>query len=437
MARTTFKNLKAAQMFPFKKRFGLPDAGVDHDFDNDYVMTWANASDTASIPGIGVDSSGNLSVGGQVINGLKRQIVFQVLANAEQGTQAFFVADRPYTITGITEMHGAAATTSGAVTATITKDASGVAPGAGVAVMSSTFNLKATANTVQSATIDAVNPDGSANAAIVLAAGDRLSFLTSTATLTSLLNVEVTVTMIPGGASEIAPYYVKTNGRLITQNFFLANRPMIVTGVYAIWSTAFAAAVTVDITKDTSTNAPGAGTSILLAAMDGTSTANVPLTPALAASAATLRLAAGDRLSVKYSATTTGVGVVIVVTMQPASTIDISYAEDDVAAILSSAIFTADRDYDVWDASATWKTASGTSGTIDFTIESGTTAAGGGTSCLTGTIDATATAETPLHGTLGAKTVIRMIHGDRLSIKFAGTLNGLRGVVANVTLMPR
>jgi hypothetical protein len=237
----------------------------------------------------------------------------------------------------------------------------------------------------------------------------------------------------------LAPYYIKSNSRLASQNFFLANRYMTVVGVYAVWSTAFAAAVTVDVTKDTATNAPGAGTSILTAAMDGTSTINTVLTPALAASAATLKLAPGDRLSVKYSATTTGAGVVIYVVLAPSySLIDISYSVPDAANIATKTIFTADRDYEVYDVSACWKTLSGTSGTIIFTADTGTTAPGGGTGIITGTLDATSAAETPLIGTVQTSPRAKWLSaGDRIAIKFAGTLNGLDGVSANVSLIPR
>ncbi len=440
MARQTFKNLQAAVRRPFKTRFGLGAQIIsDGDMDNNYAMTFSNAADTASVEAIRVDTDNLVRIGGQAIKPLSQQVTFRLFPNAEQAKQCFFIADRACTIMGITEIHAAACTTAGTVTATIFKDSGTVAPGAGATTMTNTFNLKVVANTLQTATLLAVNNDGSPNVGIVLAAGDRLSFVPSTATLTTLAGIQITVTLTPGCKSVLAPYYCKSNTRLLTANFFVANQPMVVTGVYAVWSTAFAAAVTVDITKDTSTNAPGAGTSILLAAMDGTSAINTVLTPALAASSATLALAAGDRLSVKYYATTPGAGVVIYVVMAPLySTINVNYnVPADGADIVSESLFTADRDYEVVDISSTWKTASGTSGVIDYTIDRGTTAPGAGTVCTTATTDATATAETPLVSTPAASRRNRVLSaGDRLGIKVSGTLNGLANVTANATLKP-
>ena len=446
MARQTLKNFQAALKTPFKKRFGMTNSTVntaDHDFDNNYPIVWSDSTDTISVEGIRVDSDSKVRVDHAAVLGERQNVVFEVLANAEQGTQCFFIADRPYVIRAITEIHAVAATTAGTVTGAIYKCTGTQTPAGGSTTMVGTFDMKGAANTLQTATLLAINNDGTPNAGIVLSAGDRLSFVASTATLTSLAGVQVTVTLSPGFKSVLAPYYVKTNGRLAAaQSIFVANRPMTVVAAYACWSTAGTVNATIDVTKDTVTTVPGAGTSIGATAnsIDATGTVNTVNSLTLTATAATLKLAAGDRLSVVLGGTlTTLAGVVVYVVLAPSySRVDVSFSEDDVAAILTSSIFTADRDYEVMDSSASWRVISGTSGTIDFTIDRSTTAPGGGTSALSGAIDATATLNTPVAGALSTSPRAKWLSaGDRLAIKFAGTLNGLRGVVANVTLAPR
>lgn len=85
--------------------------------------------------------------------------------------------------------------------------------------------------------------------------------------------------------------------------FFLASRAYRIKAVRVIWDVAAGGTSTIDIFKDTSTNAIAGGTSILAAALSINSTARTVASPSLAASAATLLLAAGDRLSLKFNHT--------------------------------------------------------------------------------------------------------------------------------------
>lgn len=82
--------------------------------------------------------------------------------------QVFFVAPRAMMVKTISQIHSVAA--GGTSTMTIIKDSGTDAPAAGISLhQSGTFNLNATANTVQTATISTTV------ATTKLAAGDRLS----------------------------------------------------------------------------------------------------------------------------------------------------------------------------------------------------------------------------------------------------------------------
>ena len=95
----------------------------------------------------------------------------------------------------------------------------------------------------------------------------------------------------------------------------MALRVLSVSEVHSTAETS-AATLTLDITKDTSTNAPGAGVSVLSATANLKSAANTVQTPALSATAANLVLAAGDRLSMVPSAAgTQSAGVLVTVHM--------------------------------------------------------------------------------------------------------------------------
>lgn len=82
--------------------------------------------------------------------------------------QAFFVATRALIVKTISEVHATAA--GGASTLTVIKDTGTTAPGSGTSLhQSGSFNLNATANTVQNATV------ATTITTVSLAAGDRLS----------------------------------------------------------------------------------------------------------------------------------------------------------------------------------------------------------------------------------------------------------------------
>lgn len=106
--------------------------------------------------------------------------------------------------------------------------------------------------------------------------------------------------------------------------FYVATRPMEVVAIRQVHSVAGSdgSAVNVQVVKDTGTDAPGAGTNLLTnnsnAGFNLKATANTVQTGTLTSTAATKKLAAGDRLSVDFAGTLTDVaGVVVTATLRP------------------------------------------------------------------------------------------------------------------------
>lgn len=439
MSRTSFKNIKAALAAPFVKRFGiLPNAnGIDAAIDNNYAVKAASTTDTLATDYeiYRYDSANQFQLQRSVRIPDLTTRKFTLATNASLTTQAFWIADQAYTVNSITEIH---ATADGAVlTGTITKCTGTQAPTAGTTLMSGSFDLNGTANTLQTATLTSTLAD------LEIAAGDRLAFVPSGA-VTSLAGVTITLQLAPGNKNETAIYNMALNGDIATQSFFVATRPMIVTGIQEIHSTkgTNGSAVTIDVYKDTSTNAPGAGTAMTTATLSLKSTINTVQSATLATSAATLRLAAGDRLSIKTSGTLTAVaGVVLVVTMQPVyAARNITYTLNANANLVDQTFFTADRPYMITGISEVHAVA-GTNGSavsLQVTADKATDAPGAGTDLLTNNtnvgFDMKGTANTVQVGTLAARGSLFLLAGDRLSVDYAGTLTTLAGVTVTVEL---
>lgn len=94
---------------------------------------------------------------------------------------------------------------------------------------------------------------------------------------------------------------------MVDQFIYVCNRPAIVTDVRLVYATAetTAATLTLQLTKDTGTNAPGAGTDLLGTAFNCKATANTVQVGTLITTLATLTLAQGDRLGLDFSAAAT------------------------------------------------------------------------------------------------------------------------------------
>lgn len=378
---------------------------------------------------------------------------YNVALNAALGTTRFFIADTYYKISAIRYSHKTQGT--GTIGVGVTKDTNGQAAGGGVNLLATTFDAVAIVNnTVTTGTLT------STTANLYLNPGDSLS-VTFPGTVSTLAGVVVEVTLIavnsgislravatlasqnPSTPSNTAAYFVRRQADLSTTPFFLANTDMVITGVYAMYSTAFATGVTIDITKDSSTNAPGAGVSILSAAMKGDGTANALLTPALTATTTRLTMAAGDRLSVKYSATTTGTGVCIVVVFAPLyNRIEQSFflgpnAQQQVA----QNFFIFNRKYEVIDASFVGGTAAGGVATLGVTIDKGTTAPGGGNAVASASFNVNATANTVQYfgdGTISPGALRNRLGslGDRLGLVVTGAAQSTANVCITVSLRP-
>lgn len=113
-------------------------------------------------------------------------------------------------------------------------------------------------------------------------------------------------------------YRQQPNGELADEAFFIATRACKVVSVSEVHSTAGsdAGAVSLQVVKDTGTNAPGAGTDLLTnnsnVGFNLKGTANTVQTGVLTATAASLTLAAGDRLSVDFAGVLTALAGVVV-----------------------------------------------------------------------------------------------------------------------------
>jgi hypothetical protein len=115
-----------------------------------------------------------------------------------------------------------------------------------------------------------------------------------------------------------ATYYFTGSPAATNQVFFIATRAMIVTNISQVHSTAAGGASTLDVTKDTTTGAPASGTALGQSAFNLNATANTVQNATLSATIATITLAAGDRLAVKYNNTIqSSAGVVVTACMAP------------------------------------------------------------------------------------------------------------------------
>lgn len=112
--------------------------------------------------------------------------LFGTSAATSGNYSVFFVAPYAMVVLAIQEVHVTAGTAGGSVTLNVEKLTDTSAPGAGTNLLQTAFNLKGTANTLQTGTL--VQPVSSKN----LAAGNRLSLVLS-GTPTSVANLTISV----------------------------------------------------------------------------------------------------------------------------------------------------------------------------------------------------------------------------------------------------
>ena len=147
-------------------------------------------ADTVTIPSgktLAVASADKLTIGGGIVPQVI-EVSFVGQTTEAATDRAFFIANRAYQVTAIRQVHSVAA--GGASTLQVTKDTGTTAPGAGSDLLSSAFDLNATANTVQTGALTATAAD------LLLAAGDRLS-IDFANTIQSTAGLVVTVSLKP------------------------------------------------------------------------------------------------------------------------------------------------------------------------------------------------------------------------------------------------
>jgi len=198
-----------------------------------------------------------------------------------------------------TQAGGAVTITSGAAGAT------GVAGAVNIAVGG------ATAGAGSSVTITGGNGAGGT------AAGGNINLVPGTAVSTGIpgeIQVNSAAGLLSVGWQQFLSASVPVSGT--SYPFFVATRAFRVkaVSVYASSTTT----PTVDIFKDTGTNAPGAGTSVLTGAISFSAVANTVVNGTVSTTIATVTLAAGDRLSAKWGSTVGALtGAVINVLLTP------------------------------------------------------------------------------------------------------------------------
>ncbi len=427
------KNIDAAQAAPYAKRFGLLRNidGIDYAFDNNFAQKWSKADESGDVEGIRLDTSDQLMLGGgHVVQPCLRPIIMTMPINGDIVTKAFHVFNYAARIRAIYQIHETAGNHASAVTLNVTKDSSGVAPGAGITVQSGTFNLKGTAKTLQTATL-ATNP-----ATLECAAGDRLSVkLTGTATTAAAVCIVVWVQYYKL-VQEFSLYVAAGNA---DQAFFIANRPYTVLGARYAHATAEATEplMRLQLTQDTSTNAPGAGTDLLTnntnAGFSGIATINVPQVGTFASNPA---LATGDRLSIDYSHTATELANILVTVAIAAQSerIEVPFfdIDTDVAEVVH---FIADREYEFIESRQIQATAAGGASTAQLEVATGTTAIGSGLALNASTADLNGTANTIQ--ILAPATVLatRIVPAQgRMGLDYNHTEQSLAGLVTTTSL---
>lgn len=222
---------------------------------------------------------------------------------------------------------GAAASTNGAGGAVTLTGGAGVGTGNGGAVTVTTGAAGATG--VAGALSLSVGAAAAGNGSDVTvtagsgaggtASGGNINLVPGTAVSTGVPGEVQVAGSSDGLATAVYNQYQATipaGGTSLT--IFIAPRGYRVKSVKLVFSTASTSG-TVDIKKDTGTNAPGAGSSVLTGTMSSAGTANTVVSGTVTSTVATKTLAAGDRLSVTFGGTMTNqVGLVIIVGLVPA-----------------------------------------------------------------------------------------------------------------------
>lgn len=423
-------------------------------YDNGFEQRWLNAAGDDVVRGGSVDSSNNRFYAEELVLPMRQTIKFNLATAASLVTQHFFVVPSACRLIGMTEIHATAESTAATMTAYIEKLTGTTAPGSGTTEMSGTFDMKATANTLQTGTITTAGTGDSDAPIRQFAAGDRVGIVFSTVG-TELAGVVVTLTFAPAGVSGWTTYNMQANGDLVDQTFFLANQDLLVTGISEVHSTlgTNGSAVSLDVKVCTGTQAAASGTTLLSATFDLKAAINTVQTGSLTATTANLRIAPGSRLAVDFTGTLTAVAGVIVVVAYNAfqRRKEVSFALSKNANLgVDQAFFTADRNYEIICVSEVHGVAAGGASKLQLTRDKATDAPGAGTDLIglnsAAGFDLAATAETVQVCQVGAWPAGAaavgfvdprfnfLMSGDRISCDFANAAQSSAGVVVTVSL---
>jgi hypothetical protein len=458
MARnTTIANLTSAIRASFQKRSGqnLLAANTANSpqlpgwaNDNTFELRWRNAANTDDIRVLSVDALDNVLLAEDLYQPMYEVVEFPLATAASVVTQHFMIIPTASRLVGISEIHATAESTAATMTAYIEKLTGTTAPGSGTTVMSGTFDMKATANTLQQATLTTAGTGDSDTANLQFAAGDRVGIKFS-ATGTELAGVVISMAFAPNDGSKWIVYNMQANGDLVDQSFFLANRDYIVTGASYVHSTkgTNGSAVNVQLVKDTGTNAPGAGTDMLTnstnAGFDCKGAINTVQAGVLATTAGLTRLAPGNRLSVDYAGTLTALaGVIVVVTLQKtARRLEVTWTLSKNGNLgVDQAFFIARRNYQITDITCVFSVTAGGASKLQVTRDTLTDAPGAGTDLLSNNtnagFDLAATANTVQVGTFVDGRFNYLMAGDRLSVDFANAAQSSAGATVTASLIP-
>lgn len=432
--------IDSAVKYPFMKQNGVlsdPES-INHAYDNNSYISFLDSAGTHEVEALRVNTSNGVMVGNTLFNRNPIIVPLELSANASITDQVVWIAPFACEVFAAYEIH---ATAASAGTVQLVKCTSGQAITSGTSLLTTAFDLTSTANTQQAGSLVTDRTK------LQLAAGDRLA-LDFTGSLTSLAGLLVEVVLFPGNIGNFAVFQQNANAGLVDQAFFTAQKAERITAVYYVHSTAGtdASPVWVQVTKDTGTTAPGAGTDLLTnnsnSGFDCKGTANVVQTGSLTATTSALYMNPGDRLSVDFAGTTTSLaGVVIVVVFSPSFTTKMVTFNSQAAAgsLTEECFFIADRPYRILSISEVHSTAGTDVGSVNLQITRDrlTDAPGSGLDLLTNNTNAgfnlKGTANTVQTATFAEATPV-LVADDRLSVDPAGTLTSLAGVQVTVLL---
>lgn len=223
------------------------------------------------------------------------------------------------TTTGTLAVHN---TTSGTIT--LSPPTSGALGTVTMTVPNMGASSAILASTLTTNTVDAANSIWGASNALLMEGATANGFELTITPADPAIDTTVTIPAIASGAHTLgttfATFHDQVAADATDRTFFVAPVGVIVDSCSQVHSVAAGGASTIQVTKETTTGAPGAGTDLLTAAFDLNGTANTvqAKTSGDFVSLAARTLAVGDRLSVDYAnAIQSSAGIMITCTLIP------------------------------------------------------------------------------------------------------------------------